>query len=160
MYCFGYGLDYSVSSWRVYQVIPRPSVEKVIAKADSMESQEEAPSFCAQDSRVVGLCTGAFAAAAVSCSSSIPDLVPNAVDAVITAFRTGMLVTDVAERLDQSHGLDQSWAILVPGSGSSAAVHEFCEQVVSDLQLPSMSKYCPIPPVLTIPLLLKEHAFD
>lgn len=54
-----------------------------------------------------------------------------AVYSVIAAFRTGMLVTDVAKRVDQSQDLDQSWALLVPGSKSAAAVEKFCEESVS-----------------------------
>lgn len=42
-----------------------------------------------------------------------------------------MLVTDVAKRVDQSQDLDQSWALLVPGSKSAAAVEQFCEESVS-----------------------------
>ena len=44
-----------------------------------------------------------------------------------------MLVTDVAKRVDQSQDLDQSWALLVPGSKSAAAVEKFCEESVSVL---------------------------
>lgn len=54
-----------------------------------------------------------------------------AVYSVIAAFRTGMLVTDVAKRVDQSQDLDQSWALLVPGSKSAAAVEKFSEDSVS-----------------------------
>lgn len=47
-----------------------------------------------------------------------------------------MLVTDVAKRVDQSQDLDQSWALLVPGSKSAAAVEKFCEESVSVLICP------------------------
>ncbi|KAF5010178.1 hypothetical protein FDECE_3671 [Fusarium decemcellulare] len=101
-------------------------------------------SYDAHKTRVVGLCTGAFAAAAVSCSSFTADLIPMAVDAVVAAFRTGVLVTEVAKRVDQSHDLDDSWAILVPGTKSAEAVLQFCEQ--SNLPLtsrPYISAYAP-----------------
>ncbi|KAJ4178461.1 fusarubin cluster-polyketide synthase [Fusarium falciforme] len=107
-------------------------------------SQAGISSYDAQSSRVVGLCTGAFAAAAISCSSFTADLIPMAVYSVIAAFRTGMLVTDVARRVDQSQDLDQSWALLVPGSKSAAAVEKFCEE--SNLPLtsrPYISAYAP-----------------
>ncbi|EED13291.1 hypothetical protein TSTA_057800 [Talaromyces stipitatus ATCC 10500] len=48
---------------------------------------------------VLGLCTEAFSAAAVSCSYSTVDLVPLAVDAVTAKFRTGIVVTEIAQSL-------------------------------------------------------------
>ncbi|KAF5021129.1 hypothetical protein F66182_6829 [Fusarium sp. NRRL 66182] len=107
-------------------------------------SQAGISSYDAQNTRVVGLCTGAFAAAAVSCSSFTADLIPMAVSSVIAAFRTGMLVTDTAKRVDPSHDFDQSWALLVPGQKASAALQQFCE--ANDLPLtsrPYISAYAP-----------------
>lgn len=80
----------------------------------------------------MGLCTGTFAAAAVSCSNSVSDLVPMAVDAVIAAFRTGMHVTEVAKRLVPVLDSAQSWSIIIPDSTSVEAVEEFCTQSVKD----------------------------
>jgi len=56
-----------------------------------------------------------------------------AVDAVTVAFRTGMCVTDVANRVAPflHNDSDQSWSIIVPGSTSFEAVHKFCDQTVS-----------------------------
>lgn len=84
---------------------------------------------------MVGLCTGTFAAAAVSCSRSVTDLIPVAIEATVTAFRTGMLVEDAARRLVPSQDLNQSWAVLIEGAKSAALIHEFAERSVSrDLQ--------------------------
>jgi len=49
------------------------------------------------------------------------------------AFRTGMCVTDVANRVAPflHNDSDQSWSIIVPGSTSFEAVHKFCDQTVS-----------------------------
>ncbi|KAM0563081.1 hypothetical protein ACHAPJ_001927 [Fusarium lateritium] len=107
-------------------------------------SQAGISSYDAQNSRVVGLCTGAFAAAAVSCSSFTADLIPMAVSAVVAAFRTGMFVADTAKRVDPSQDFDQSWALLVPGQKASAALQEFNER--NDLPLtskPYISAYAP-----------------
>ncbi|KIL93105.1 hypothetical protein FAVG1_03082 [Fusarium avenaceum] len=90
-------------------------------------SQAGIASYDAQNTRVVGLCTGAFAAAAVSCSSFTADLIPMAVSSVIAAFRTGLLVTDTARRVEPSQDLSQSWAVLVPGQKASAMLKEFCD---------------------------------
>lgn len=74
---------------------------------------------------VVGLCTGTFAAAAVSCSNSPVELVTVAIDAVTASFRTGVLVEDVAQRLAPSQDLNQSWAVLVEGIESVSLVNDF-----------------------------------
>lgn len=82
--------------------------------------------------RVLGLCTGALAAAAVSCSRSTLDLIPLAVCAVIAAFRTGMHATDVAQRIAPLESMNRSWSMIVAGLASAeAAVNEFSEQTVS-----------------------------
>lgn len=48
----------------------------------------------------LGLCTGALAAAAVSCSSNTLELLPLAVEAVRLAFRIGMLVDKMARCIE------------------------------------------------------------
>ena len=54
-----------------------------------------------------------------------------AVDAVIIAFRTGMHVADVAQRVEPSEILDRSWSLIVSGLESSqSAVKSYCEQTV------------------------------
>ena len=83
------------------------------------------------NARILGLCTGTLAAAAVSCSRSTLDLIPLAVAAVVAAFKTGMHVTDVAQRVEPSQEArtDQSWSMLVAGSDKAVdAVTTFCEQ--------------------------------
>nr|ALQ32764.1 putative polyketide synthase [Fusarium aywerte] len=107
-------------------------------------SQAGISSYDAQNTRVVGLCTGVFAAAAISCSSFTADLIPMAVSAVIASFRTGLLVTDTARRIDPSQNLDQSWALLVPGQKASTGLEEYCDK--NDLPLtsrPYISAYAP-----------------
>lgn len=96
-------------------------------------SQADPGDFAADKVRLVGLCTGALAAAAVSCSRSIVDLVPLAVDSIVVAFRVGLLVTDCARRLTLPRENDQSWSIIVPRSTAAEAVDQFCSQTVSCL---------------------------
>jgi hypothetical protein len=92
-------------------------------------SQADTWDFNAKNSRALGLCTGALAAAAVGCSRNALELVPIAIDAIVVAFRTGVRVTDMAQRLDSS-GSAVSWSFMVPGLASADAVHRFCEQTV------------------------------
>ncbi|RYP79317.1 hypothetical protein DL770_006722 [Monosporascus sp. CRB-9-2] len=107
-------------------------------------SQADAWDFHAKNSRALGLCTGTLAAAAVGCSRSTLELVPLAVDAVIVAFRTGVHVTDMAQRLQPSDSTDQSWSIIVPGLASADAVTRFCQQTtLPPLARPYVSAYAP-----------------
>lgn len=95
-----------------------------------LHSQADTWNFHVDNSRVLGLCTGALAAAAVGCSRNTLELVPLALDAVTVAFRVGMHVTDMAQRLQPSDSSDQSWSIIVPGLASVEAVHKFGEETV------------------------------
>jgi iterative type I PKS product template protein len=93
---------------------------------------------------VTGLCTGAFAAAAISCSRSALDLVSLGVSAVTAAFRTGMHVTDVANRIIPRHEADQSWSVIAVGPTASDAVLAFCkETTLPPTSRPYISAYTP-----------------
>ncbi|KAG7416252.1 Non-reducing polyketide synthase fsr1 [Fusarium oxysporum f. sp. rapae] len=108
-------------------------------------SQAGISSYDAQNTRVVGLCTGAFAAAAVSCSSFTADLIPMAVSSVVAAFRTGLLVTDAARRVNPSQELNRSWALVVPGQKAAKAVQEFWDANDGSVltSMPYISAYAP-----------------
>jgi hypothetical protein len=94
-------------------------------------SQADTEFYDISKCRVLGLCTGALSAAAVSCSNNTVDLVPLAVEAVIAAFRTGMVVTDAAKRIAPWSNDSQSWSMIVPGTASTEAVQKFGADVVS-----------------------------
>ncbi|KAL2808100.1 beta-ketoacyl synthase [Aspergillus granulosus] len=89
-------------------------------------TQSDAKEFSVKTSRAFGLCTGALAAAAVSCSSNSLELVQKGVETVIVGFRIGLLVTDIAQRLTPSRVLDQSWSIIVSGLTAIEAVDQVC----------------------------------
>ncbi|KAL9056770.1 MAG: hypothetical protein Q9162_002741 [Coniocarpon cinnabarinum] len=122
-------------------------------------------SYAADKSRTAGLCTGALAAAAVSCSRNILDLVPMAVDAVTVAFRVGMHVTDVALRVAPLSETDQSWSIIVPGASSHEAVHKFsASSILPSTSKPYVSAYAPngitvSGPPETLATLVKSESF-
>ncbi|KAK3307264.1 uncharacterized protein B0T15DRAFT_394431 [Chaetomium strumarium] len=89
-------------------------------------SQESVWGLHPNDTRILGLCTGALAAAAVSCSRSTIELVPLAVDAVVVAFRTGLHVAGMAQRLEAAETVeDESWSVVIPGQSSADAVASF-----------------------------------
>ena len=129
-----YGCNFYISAWSFHQVghfwrdehfphNPRRTLNDVDSQADPWH-------YSTDNSRILGLCTGALAAAAVSCSRSALELIPMAIDAVIVAFRTGMRVVDIAQRVEPSDVSDQSWSIIVSGSGSAGDVFKLCEQTV------------------------------
>ena len=91
--------------------------------------------FAADKARVLGLCTGALAAAVVSCSRSTLDLIPLAIDAIVVAFQIGLLVRDCAGRVIGLDENDQSWSIIVPGSTAVEVINQFCAQTVICLSL-------------------------
>ena len=66
----------------------------------------------------------------MSCSSNTLDLVPLGVEAVIVAFKTGVHVSDVAQRIEPLQGSDESWSIVVAGSAAAGIVEKFCEHSV------------------------------
>ncbi|KAB8239545.1 beta-ketoacyl synthase [Aspergillus alliaceus] len=71
---------------------------------------------------LVGLCTGLLTAAAVGCCQSITDLIPLATHTILVAFRTGLFVADVRDRIEPQTGSPASWSVLVPGLGGDTAL--------------------------------------
>ncbi|ENH69483.1 Conidial yellow pigment biosynthesis polyketide synthase [Fusarium oxysporum f. sp. cubense race 1] len=82
-----------------------------------ISSQAGISSYDAQNTRVVGLCTGAFAAAAVSCT----------------------------RRVDPNQDLNRSWALLVPGQKAAKAFQEFWDAQDGGVltSMPYISAYAP-----------------
>ncbi|KAL4876805.1 beta-ketoacyl synthase [Aspergillus karnatakaensis] len=65
------------------------------------------------DSYVLGVCTGSLAAAAISCSTSLSELLPLAVQTVLVAFRLGLCAQEVRDRLEISEAnRTQSWSVV------------------------------------------------
>lgn len=69
-----------------------------------------------------GLCSGMFAAAAITSTPTLSTLVPVAVQVVLMAFRTGSYVAAMAERLcPATREHSESWTSILPGiTGESA----------------------------------------
>ena len=84
---------------------------------------------------LVGLCSGLFAAAAIASTPSLSALVPVAVQVVLMAFRTGSYVHRLAERLNPAVEQSESWTYIFPGLKAEEARHvleEFHSSNVSD----------------------------
>ncbi|KAF2758172.1 ketoacyl-synt-domain-containing protein [Pseudovirgaria hyperparasitica] len=75
----------------------------------------------ATNRRILGLCTGLFAAVAVASAPALSDLLPLAVEAVRIAFRTGTCVSTVKNALEQNSETRESWSTIVAGISESNA---------------------------------------
>ncbi|KAH0558765.1 Type I Iterative PKS, partial [Trichoglossum hirsutum] len=93
--------------------------------------ERPAEAFSASNTRILGLCTGLLAAAAVASAKSLTDLISLAVEAVRIAFRTGAHVSSTAEALGQTSQARQSWSTIVTNiseDSAKAAIDEFHRQ--------------------------------
>lgn len=83
------------------------------------------------DSYVLGLCTGSLAAAAISSSSSLSELLPIAVQTVLIAFRLGLCALDMRDRLEMwTKDRGQPWSVVISDlepQSAVAVIKEFCE---------------------------------
>ena len=87
------------------------------------------------ESYIVGLCTGLFAAAAISSSRSVVELLPVAIEAVLVAFRSGLLVLECRNRLELSTATTSSWSVVLLESREDAistVLEEFCQAKVKE----------------------------
>ncbi|EKJ76027.1 PKS12 [Fusarium pseudograminearum CS3096] len=70
--------------------------------------------FPSENSRIIGLCVGSLAAAAVSCSTSLSELVSAGVDAVRVALHVGLQVWRTTSLFDVPDRPSATWSIIVP----------------------------------------------
>ncbi|KAI9779586.1 MAG: Type I Iterative PKS [Peltula sp. TS41687] len=76
----------------------------------------------AANSYLVGLCTGSFAAAAISVSHTLSDLIPAGIEAVLSAFRTGLRSLDLRNDIERPiPELSRSWSVIVSAHEAQAA---------------------------------------
>ncbi|KAF2230556.1 polyketide synthase [Viridothelium virens] len=67
---------------------------------------------------VIGPCTGGFAAAAISCSQNLPDVIPNGVEAVTAAFRTALRSYLIGDGLSRAQSTQsKSWSAALSAQG-------------------------------------------
>lgn len=92
-----------------------------------------------EDSYVLGLCTGSLAAAAISSCSTLSELLPAAVQTVQVAFRLGMCVVRMRDRIEPpSSDLPREWSIMfsdMEPKVAEAAIRDYCNANVSGLFL-------------------------
>ena len=88
-----------------------------------------------ENAYILGLCTGSFAAAAVSSSQTIVELIPAGVEAVIYAFRTGLRSFKLQQDLERSPShTSRSWSAVVslPEQRAVDLIEDFVVEKVKD----------------------------
>ena len=76
----------------------------------------------------MGICTGSFAAAAISTSRTLSELVPAGVEAALAAFRTGLRSLELRNDIEKPiPGISPSWAAVVGIQETQAT--EFIETI-------------------------------
>ncbi|CAK7211744.1 Type I Iterative PKS [Sporothrix bragantina] len=90
---------------------------------------------------LVGLCSGLFAAAAIASTPSLSTLVPVAVQAVLMAFRTGLYVSSLADRLCPPTEKNESWTYIFPNQQEEAVRHLLAEFCSSNAIPPASAAY-------------------
>ncbi|KAL6237529.1 putative sterigmatocystin biosynthesis polyketide synthase [Aspergillus navahoensis] len=94
----------------------------------------------ANNSYVLGVCTGSLAAAAISCSTSLSELLPIAVQTVLIAFRLGIWAQKVRDNLQISElSQTQPWSVVcyIPPEEVAVAIDRFShEKALSNLHRP------------------------
>ena len=64
-------------------------------------------------SHSIGLCTGSFAAAAISTSQTVAELLPAAIEAVLVAFRTGLRSFEARNDIEPCSVSPPVWSVIV-----------------------------------------------
>ncbi|KAL4816998.1 putative sterigmatocystin biosynthesis polyketide synthase [Aspergillus spinulosporus] len=101
----------------------------------------------ANDSYVLGVCTGSLAAAAISCSTSLSELLPIAVQTVLVAFRLGLWAQKVRDNLEISeYNQTRHWSAVcqVPPEEAAVAIDKFSyEKALSNTRRPWITATSP-----------------
>ncbi|KAI9710476.1 MAG: polyketide synthase [Bogoriella megaspora] len=75
----------------------------------------------AANTRILGLCTGLLAGAAVACARSLTELIALGIETVKIAFRAGTTTGIAKDALEQSSNPRDSWSSIVTGTSEQSA---------------------------------------
>ncbi|KFZ09262.1 hypothetical protein V501_05642 [Pseudogymnoascus sp. VKM F-4519 (FW-2642)] len=115
----------------------------------------------ATDSYCLGLCAGGFAAAAVSTSQTLAELIPAGVESVLTAFRTALCTLAVRNDIEEpDNGHHRSWSAVanIQEDEASDLIERFIlEKGLSHSSKPYLSAITPSNVTISgAPSILKE----
>jgi hypothetical protein len=99
-----------------HQARPLHKLRSNLTKLTGTSHHEETtqPYPLSSGSLLLGICTGLLAASAVSSAQSLSGLIPVAIEAVLTAFRTGLLAMKIRDSVE-SGSASSSWSIVISG---------------------------------------------
>ncbi|KAL8790015.1 MAG: hypothetical protein Q9195_006564 [Heterodermia aff. obscurata] len=115
--------------------IPHPAIEAPLTCISQLVHFLCVGAYPISKTNVVGLCIGSLAAAAVSASHSLTDLLPLAVETVGIAFRIGVQVLETARHIEVYSRHSESWSMLFRGVDRLFA-HNQLEAFSHDQNLP------------------------
>lgn len=82
----------------------------------------------------MGLCTGSLTAAAISCASSLSQLLPVALHTVQVALRLGFLANDLKDRLSHSNsGNGREWSAVFTNANEATVRGVLAEFIVQNV---------------------------
>ena len=113
---------HQVASFIRYVVILLGSTDCVDMILHSYYGEASRTYPLAAETHINGLCTGLLAAAAISSSKAIADLIPAAIEAVLIAFRTGLRTMEVRDRVCQRSTTFKNWSVVISGLDEQTAV--------------------------------------
>ncbi|KAL8717163.1 MAG: hypothetical protein Q9225_005573 [Loekoesia sp. 1 TL-2023] len=93
----------------------------------------------AANSYIIGVCSGALAAAAVCSSTTFSNLLSTAVHSVVVSFRTGLRSVEACVALGSSKDYQEDWSMLVPRLQVDD-VNQEIESFSNSKHLPSTSR--------------------
>lgn len=112
-----------------------------IANTCSSRVEKEPGDWTSHDQTyMVGLCTGLLSAAAISSTPTASTLIPLAIQTVLVAFRTGLYINALSDRLYPPSTKSESWTMIFPGVGEEDA-----KNAISKFHLSNVSLFCLVP---------------
>ena len=93
---------------------------------------------------MVGLCSGLFAASAITATPTLSTLVPVAVQVVLMAFRTGSYVHSLAERLSPASDKSESWTYILSNTTEEEAAVKLAEFHSENVGVSSQPERLPV----------------
>lgn len=82
----------------------------------------------------MALCTGVFAAAAITSAPTLSALVPIGVEMVLVAFRAGIYISNMAEILENATDECGTWTCLIPETSETKVREILTEFHISNVR--------------------------
>lgn len=84
---------------------------------------------------IVGFCTGLLSATAISSTPTVSTLIPLAIQTVLVAFRTGLYIDSLSNRLYPPSKKSEPWTMIFPGVGEEDVKNAISKFHLSNVSL-------------------------